>query len=193
MIIKNRKTTRDPACLSLTLTPRSRSGQMKIQQTIFMLVAITLLFILVGVFFLAISLNNLKQTANNLGQQNAMLLVSKLANSPEFSCGNAFGTSRTSCIDFDKLMALKDISGDYSDFWGIAKIEVRKLYPDEGGVVCDDSTYPNCDTIDILDKNVNSQPFVSTYVSLCRKEATDTIIYDKCELALLMVSSEEKG
>jgi hypothetical protein len=87
---------------------------------------------------------------------------------------------------------LKDISGDYSDFWGVAKIEVRKIYLSQGGVICDDSNYPNCDIINILDNNVNSQPFVSTYVSLCRKEATDTIIYDKCELALLMVSSESK-
>jgi hypothetical protein len=170
----------------------NKRGQMKIQQTIFMLVAVTLLFILVGVFFLSISMYNLKQTATNLEQQNAMLLVSKLANSPEFSCGNAFGTSRTSCIDFDKIMALKDRANDYSDFWGVAKIEIRKIYPSEGSVVCDDTNYPNCDIVKILDNNVNSQPAVSTFVSLCRKEATDTKVYDKCELALLMVSSESK-
>jgi hypothetical protein len=187
MVKKAKKSQR----LTIFLT-KNRSGQMKIQQTIFMLVAVTLLFILVGVFFLSIRLYNLKQLATNLEQKNAMLLVSKLANSPEFSCGNSFGTSRINCIDFDKIMALKDRANDYSDFWGVAKITLRKIYPNEGSIICDDTTYPNCDIIEILDNNVNSQPAVSNFVSLCRKDASETKIYDKCELALLMVSSEEK-
>jgi hypothetical protein len=157
-----------------------------------MLVAVTLLFILVGVFFLSIRLYNLKQIATNLEQKNAMLLVSKLANSPEFSCGNSFGSSRTNCIDFDKVMALKDRTEDYSDFWGVAKIELRKIYPNGGNIICDDANYPNCDIIKVLDNNVNSQSAVSNFVSLCRKEATETKIYDKCEMGLLIISSEEK-
>jgi hypothetical protein len=170
----------------------NKKAQMKIQQMIFMLVAVALLFILVGIFFLSISLYNLKKTSTNLEEKNAMLLVSKLANSPEFSCGNSFGISRTSCIDFDKMMALKDRAGDYSEFWGVAKIELRKIYPSGGNIVCDDANYPDCGVIKILDNNVNTQPASSNFVSLCRKEATETIVYDKCELALLMVSSEEK-
>ena len=171
---------------------KTKKAQMKIQQMIFMLVAVALLFILVGVFFLSISLYNLKKTSSNLEEKNAMLLVSKLANSPEFSCGNSFGSSRTSCIDFDKLMALKDRASDYSDFWGVAKIEIRKIYPSEGDIICDDANYPNCGVIKILDNNVNTQPASSTFVSLCRKESTETKVYNKCELAILMVSSEEK-
>jgi hypothetical protein len=172
---------------------KTKRGQIKIQQMSFMLIAVTLLFILVGVFFLSIRLSSLKKTASALGEENAMLLVSKLANSPEFSCGNAFGTSsRTSCVDFDKLMALKARVNDYSEFWGVAKIELRKIYPSEGGIICDKTNYPDCDRLVILDNKVNSQPYVSTFVSLCRKEKTVNMIYDKCELALLMVSSEEK-
>ncbi len=167
-------------------------GQLKIQQMTFMLIAVTLLFILVGVFFLSIRLYNVKKVATNLEEQNAMLLVSKLANSPEFSCGNSFGGSRTSCIDFDKLIVLKDRANDYSGFWGVAKIELRKIYPSEGNIVCDMSNYPNCDIVKILDKNENTLPAVSNFVSLCRKETNGIIIYDKCELALLMISSEEK-
>lgn len=169
----------------------NKKAQMKIQQMAFMLIAVTLLFILVGVFFLSIRLYNVKQTATNLEQKNAMLLVSKLANSPELSCGNAFGTSRINCIDFDKLMALWDRKDDYYNFWGVAKIEIRKIYPNEP-VLCDNSNYPDCGDIKILDENVNTQPAVSSFVSLCRKEATEAKIYDKCELAVLMVSSEEK-
>jgi len=169
-----------------------KKAQMKIQQMAFMLIAVTFLFIFVGIFFLSMRLSSLRKTASNLEEKNAMLLVSKLANSPEFSCGNSFGTSRTNCIDFDKLISLQGRKEEYSDFWGVAEIEVRKIYPSEGNVQCDASSYPNCDIVEILDRNVNTQPASSNFVSLCRKEFDGVKIYDKCELALLMVSSEEK-
>lgn len=169
----------------------NKKGQLKIQQMIFMILAVFILFVLVGLFFLSISLSNLKKTATNLQQTNAMLLVSKLANSPEFSCGSSFGSSMSSCVDFDKVMALKD-NLDYSDFWGVAKIEIRKIDPDQGNVICDESNYPNCGVISILDKNVSSSPFVSNFVSLCRMETDQKIIYTKCELAVLLVSSVNK-
>jgi hypothetical protein len=167
-----------------------KKGQMKINQMLFMLLAVTFLFVLVGVFFLAIRLSTLKQTATTMGQQGAMLLVSKLANSPEFSCENAFG-AKTNCIDFEKVMALKDME-EYSDFWGVTKIEIRKIFPNEGDVLCSGTNYPDCGIIKVLDKNINSLPPSSNFVSLCRKEISERIIYDKCELALLMVSSEDK-
>ena len=166
-------------------------GQLKIQQMIFMVMAVAFLFILVGLFFLSITFNELKKSASNLGEKGSMLLVSKLANSPEFSCGNAFGTSKINCIDFDKLMALKDNVNNYANFWGVVKIEVRKVYP-ENDAICSLSNYPNCGIVKILDKNVNILSYSSTFVSLCRKEASETKIYDKCELARLMVASQDK-
>lgn len=165
-------------------------GQMKIQQMMFMLLAVTFLFILVGVFFLAIRMSTLKQTATNLGEENAKLLVSKLANSPEFSCENAFG-AKASCVDFDKVMALKEME-EYQNFWGVAKIEIRKIFPNQGDTLCSSDNYPNCGIIEVLNRDVNSLPPSSNFVSLCRKEKNDRVIYNKCELALLMVSSEDK-
>ncbi|VVB82071.1 Uncharacterised protein [uncultured archaeon] len=172
---------------------KNNSGQMKIQQMIFMIIAVTLLFVLVGLFFLSISLNNLKKTATNLAEENALLLVSKLSNSPEFSCGNSFGTGKTNCIDFDKIMALKGEALKYSNFWGVAKIEIRKIYPNQGSIPCTLENYPDCGVVTILNKNVNSAPASSNFVSLCKKETNTQIIYDKCELAVLLVSSEVKG
>jgi len=170
----------------------NKKGQIKMQQMIFMLIAVTCLFILVGVFFLSIRLYNLKKTASNLEERNALLLVSKLANSPEFSCGNAFGRSRTNCVDFDNLISLEGRKDEYSELWGVAKIELRKIYPNKGNILCNAANYPNCDIVKILDKNVNMQPASSNFVSLCRKDSDGIMIYDKCELAILMVSSEEK-
>ncbi len=171
----------------------NKTGQLKIQQMTFMLIAVTFLFILVGIFFLAINLYNVKKVATNLEEENAMLLVSKLANSPEFSCGNAFGSGLGDCIDFDKLMALRYRINEYADFWGVAKIEIRKIYPDEGNLICDEKNYPDCSIIKIVDKNVNSAPYSSNFVSLCRKEVVGEVIYDRCELAILIISSEVKG
>jgi hypothetical protein len=171
----------------------NNKGQVKIQQMAFVLIAVTILFVLFGLFFLSISFSNIKKTANSLNEENAMLLVSKLANSPEFSCGNSFGTGRTNCIDFDKIMALKDEVGKYSNFWGVAKIEIRKIYPSTGNVLCDANNYPNCDIVKLLDRNVNSQSANSNFVALCRKEANQNSIYDKCEMAILMISAEDKN
>jgi hypothetical protein len=168
----------------------NKMGQMKIQQMMFMLLAVTLLFMLVGMFFLAIRLSTVKQSATTLGEESAKLLVSKLANSPEFSCGNAFG-AKANCIDFDKIMVLKDME-DYSNFWGAAKIEIRKIFP-SGNVSCNFKNYPDCEIVNVLDREVNSLPPSSNFVSLCRKEKNERIIYNKCELALLMVSAEDKG
>jgi len=160
---------------------KNKKAQMKIQQMTFMLVAVVLFFVLVGLAFLSIRLYNIKKIASSLEEENAILLVSKLANSPEFSCGNAFGGSRVSCIDENKIMALKQRIGKYSDFWGVVKIEIRRIYPNEG-------------VIEIFSKNEEHVlPAVSNFIALCRKEANETEIYDKCEMAKLIISSEDKG
>jgi hypothetical protein len=169
----------------------SKKAQMKIQQMIFMILAVALLFILVGLIFLSMTMRGLKQSATSLEEKNSMLLVSKLANSPEFSCGNAFGTSKINCIDFDKLMALKYNSAKYNEFWGVAKIEIRKIYP-ASEVECNAETYSSCGIVKILDRNVKTLPYSSTFVSLCRKEGTEGRLYNKCELARIRVASEDK-
>ena len=66
------------------MVKKTKRSQMKIQQTAFMLIAMTLLFVLAGVFFLGFKLSGLKKQALSLEENNALLLVSKLANSPEF-------------------------------------------------------------------------------------------------------------
>jgi hypothetical protein len=170
---------------------RNKKGQMKIQQMIFMIIAVIILFAMVGLFFLSTAFSSLRKSATTLAQEESMLLVSRLANSPEFSCGNAFGNSKTNCVDFDKVAGLKNHIGEYSDFWGVAKIEIRKIYP-SGEKLCTEANYPNCEIFKILDKNVNTLPYSHNFISLCRKELNDKITYDKCELALLMIASEDR-
>ena len=84
----------------------NKKAQMKIQQMAFMLIAITLFFVLVGLFIVSAAFSGLKDKAKQLEEQEAITLVSKLANSPEFSCGTAYGGQKVNCIDLDKLIPL---------------------------------------------------------------------------------------
>jgi len=161
----------------------NNKAQLKIQQMAFMLMAITLFFVLVGMFVLVISTSNLKQTAIELQEKNALSLVSKLANSPEFSCGEAFGSQKINCIDADKLMMLKENLAKYENFWGISNIEIIK--EGSGTTICNLVNYPNCDIIKLYPEEISSE--YSNFVALCWKDSFDGRIYDKCEVARLMV------
>jgi hypothetical protein len=169
----------------------NKLAQMKIQQMAFMLVAVILFFALVGMFVLVVRFSGLRQASVILEQENSMLLVTKLANSPEFACGFSFGSSRLSCIDGDKIMILKEHISEYSGFWGIAEIEIRKIYSDSG-IECNSGNYPDCGIIKLYSKNVNKLPASSNFVALCWKESSDTGVYGKCEIARLMISAEDK-
>jgi len=177
---------------------KQRRAQLKIQQMAFMLMAVTLFFVLVGLFVLVIQLSSLKGSVTKLEEENAMLLVTKIANSPEFSCGEAFGGNKINCIDSDKVMMLKQNMGKYEGvsnnpeetFWGIAtNIEIRKIYPTDTEIICDTGNYPNCNIIKLGLGEMSAE--YSNFVSLCRKESLGGEVYDKCELAKVMISYKD--
>ena len=165
-------------------------AQLKIQQTAFMLVAITIFFVLVGMIVLVISIAGLKDSATNLKEEDARLLVSRLANSPEFSCGNAFARYRSNCIDFDKLIALKQNIEKYREFWGIENIEIRIIYPETTNeILCTQENYPNCNILRLISDDFKGTS-IGNFVSLCRKQEYKDYSSDKCVVAKLMVSYE---
>jgi len=169
---------------------QKKRGQLKIQQMAFMLIAVVLFFVLVGIFVLVIRFSGLKKTAELLQEENAMLLVTKLANSPEFSCGESFGSGKINCIDADKVMGLKENIGKYVNFWGVSNIEIRKIYPITADKECGLSNYPNCNVIKLVSGDTLGIG-LSNFVSLCRKESIGGEFYDKCELAKLIISYGE--
>jgi len=174
-------------------TTSHKKAQLKIQQMAFMLMVITLFFILVGMFVLVFRYSGLKESATTLEEKNALLLVTKLANSPEFSCGNAFDNVGTNCVDADKAMVLVNRGDKYSGFWGkdITNIEIRKLYPKiEEEVICTLGNYPNCNVIRVYSEDVAGY-YVTNFISLCRKANFEGEVYDKCELAKIMVGYKE--
>src|SRR3989338_7985995 len=135
----------------------NKKSQMKIQQMAFMLIAIMIFFALVGLIILTVGFSGLKEKATALQEENANLLVSKLANSPEFSCGQVF-ESKENCIDLDKVFVLKNNINKYKNFWGVSGIEIIKVYPENKNLICASANYPNCDTLELIPKSTRSTP-----------------------------------
>jgi hypothetical protein len=169
---------------------KRKKAQMKIQQMSFMLLAVFLFFSLVGMIIVTVKLSDLRNSATELQRQNAMLLATKLASSPEFSCGEVYGTPRTDCIDLDKVMMLKENIDKYSNFWGSSNIEIRKIYPKNNGTSCTRSIYPECDVIKLIEKPISGYD-MSNFVALCRKEVDKGEIVTKCEMGQIIIRYEE--
>jgi len=180
---------------------KSCKAQMKVKQMVFVLIAVTILLTMVGLFVLQIRVNNLRNTASALEEENAKLLVAKLANSPEFSCGDSFGTN-SNCIDFDKIMALKNDSERYGKFWGVSKIEIRIIHSFEGysgsEKECEydfetkEGSYPECNYVQIIEKPSNGNDFYS-YVSVCKRKIINSEgdAQTVCNLGKLIVRYED--
>ncbi len=164
----------------------SNKSQFKIQQMAFMLLAVTLFFVLAGIFVLIFKFSDLKDAATEISEKNALLLVTRLANSPEFSCGEVFDYAGIACIDSDKVMALKQSQKEYGDFWGVLNIEIRKILSNKTDE-CTIKNYPDCGFIKIK-RSDEIGDFISNFVILCRKNGFEGEVYDKCEISRLMVS-----
>jgi hypothetical protein len=170
--------------LKISPIVHSKRGQMKIQQMAFMLMAITLFFVFVGLFIISIKFNDLKQSAESLDQKNSLYLTSKISSYPEIACGTAYGTQKINCIDTDKLIVFLNNKEKYSEFWDVQSLTVRKLYP-QSEEVCTSENYPNCGVFKILEGKNRGD--TSIFVSLCRNEFKDQETYTKCELGKLFV------
>ena len=166
-----------------------RSGQLKIQQMAFMLLAVTLFFVIVFLFFLLFSTSNLKKEKVDFEREKAEILVSKIASSPEFNFADV-----PRGVDFDKVMALKN-NEKYKDYLGVDGIILRKIYPIGNNVECKIGNYPECNLIKLFTEKNNA--VASSYVALCTKKESGGSSYDYCELGILMidvnVTNDEKN
>jgi len=169
-----------------------KRGQVKIQQTAFMLLALTLFFVLVGLAYLTYQFSGLKGKATEIQEENAKMLAIKMANSPEFSCGSSFGTVKSNCVDIDKVMALKTNIEKYTGFWGVAGISIVRVYPKFSNVPCTLGNYPNCGILEVYSENKVKGADYSNFVSLCRKEFEDGETINKCEIGKILVYPIDK-
>ncbi len=169
----------------------NKKAQLKIQQTAFLMIAITILFLLVGMFFFVTQFSKLKEEATLIREEKAIQMVSKLANSPEFSCGSSYGNERINCIDWSKIMYLKNNSESYKDFYDVSGVAINILFPrdSEEAIECNKSNYPECNKITIFDSE-QGRPAIN-FVSLCRKAPSNSKNKDICVLARMTVYYEE--
>lgn len=161
----------------------NKKAQLKIQQMIFMVMAITLFFILAGLFFLSVRITNLEQDVVELNRDKAVSLVNKIASNPEFIFENV-----PNAVDADKLMILKN-EQRYRDFFGVDGIIIEKIYPISNDVDCTLENYPNCNRIKIFTSK--DAAVISSFISLCTKETINGNSYNKCELARLMIDEKQ--
>ena len=166
---------------------KTKRGQLKIQQMTIMLLAVTLFFVLAGMLVLVTQVSSLKAKSTIIQSDNAKLLVSKISDSPEFSCGSSFGTDMGSCVDADKVFNLKNLISEYGNgnFWGVEGLQIRKIYPDNNQTECTSSNFPNCDVITLIPGNGTG---VSNFVSLCGEYNLNGQIFSRCDLAKVIVS-----
>jgi len=162
-----------------------KKTQFKIQQMAFMLLAVALFFILVGLLWFAVQYRTLHKQATELEESKAVLLSEFLSGSSEFSCGSY-------CIDTDKLMVLKN-KKVYREFWPVSYIEVREIYPEQGTKICDNINYPNCSVYDIYEnEKIKSKSAIGSFVALCRYENIEGYATRICKLGKILVGYEIK-
>ena len=173
------------------LVSESSKGQLKIQEMAFMLVAVVLFFILVGLFALSIWSKNIEKSAINIAEEKTLSAIENLAGTAEFICPN----NKPNCVDGDKLMALKDkeIYEDFLEFSSLSIIKGSGFAKNETDLIeCSLGNYPNCDIIKIYDKNIRNERVVKSFVALCRREFENSAGYEKCEMAKLNAGTELK-
>lgn len=168
---------------------KQKKAQLKIQEMAFFLIAIVLFFVLVGIFVISIVFSNLSKDATSLAEARTLSSITNLADSAEFSCGEP------NCVDEDKIMGLMQ-NKDYENFWPFSSLSVLKNSgfnkTEEEMIKCTLANYPNCDLIEIYNKNVKNERAISNFVALCRVEVENTYQYKKCEIAKLVAGTELK-
>ena len=177
--------------MKIKLADSGKKAQIKIQQMAFVLLGIVFFLVLVGLLVISVRFSELKKTAAGIEDDNALNLAIKLANSPEFSCGNSFDSWGENCVDYDKITALKSLDS-YKGFWGVGAIKVIIIDSDISGEKECSLGDTNCNTITVYSDGKSGGQYNSNFVSLCRKESYGGEVYDKCDMATLNVIKLER-
>lgn len=146
---------------------------MKIQQMAFMLVAVMIFFAMVALVYFSISTANLRETAEQLREEEAQELASQLSGTPEL----AFTASSdcSACIDFDKAFALSQNPNHGKKLWNLDFLMIERIYPDPVEKTClIPSDLPDCKNIRIINlpEGRGLSGTKTAFVSLARWDAS---------------------
>lgn len=169
--------------MNLLLVKYSKA-QFKIQQMVFVIVAILVLFGIVSVFFVSIKFGSLKSDVEDLRKDAVLTQVRKMAGTPEFNWVDSDDCS--SCIDLDKVFLLKS-RNSYKGFWqDVSLLKISRTYPLYDTGECSSESYPRCNSITIVEEG-DFEGYES-FVSLCRFDSE--IKQTKCELGKIIMGFE---
>jgi len=159
-----------------------KEAQMKIQQMSFMIIAVFIFFIFVGLFFVNWQFRDVKKDAATLSREEAISSLKVISNMPEFNCKS----SESLCLDEDKLNIMSgNLGDDYTPFWPVASIRVYKIYPAFTETVKCPAL--NCNYFEIFNNQQSNTQEFSTYVSICKEIKSEGYVFDKCEIGKLVV------
>jgi hypothetical protein len=159
-----------------------KTGQFKIQQMAFMILAVFLFFVLVGLFFIRFQFSDINESFADLQKEQALSSLRIIANMPELS----YSSSLDFTLDEDKLKVMSsNFSSDYEGFWPVASVKVYKVFPQFDEVVRCPAAH--CNYYEIYDSGQKSTKEYSTFVSLCKRVREGTYTYDSCEIGKLSV------
>ena len=160
---------------------------MKIQQMAFMILAVFLFFILVGLFFLGIQFRDVKKSAMQLQTEQAISSLRVIADMPELN----YDSHESLSLDEDKLRIMSgNLGSHYSEFWPVASVKVYKIYPKFDGLV--NCPALDCNYYEVYENGQESVKTYSTYVSICRRIKENGYVYDRCEVGKLIVGVVNK-
>lgn len=166
------------------LVAGSSRAQLKIQQMAFVLVAFMIFFGLVLVLYVAIKTGSLESSVEDLREQQAQEQVRRLTGSPEFIFSSG---SCSSCIDFDKVFALKLLlarNPEYASLWNTRFLQISKVGP---SIECTIQNYPDCTTITLVDAEADFSS-VDSFIAVCNYDPTIERIRCSLGKALLGVT-----
>lgn len=151
-----------------------------------MLMAVVILFVIVGLFFIVIKYKEMYRTSDEFEREKAISTAAKLADTAEFSCGEYL------CVDTDKIMAMKERQA-YKDFFPVESLSVIKINQEQNITECTEKNYPDCNFFKIYDSEKSNTETVSTFVSICRKETENNYWYQKCEIGKIVAGITPEG
>jgi len=164
-----------------------KKADMKIQQMTFMILFVFIFFSFAGLFFVSIQQGKLNENFNALQRESAIASVETIANMPELNCDS----SRTLCLDEDKIVTFATISKSYKNFWPVASIKVRKVFPKN----VKDIKCPavNCSYYEIYNSNQTNIIEYGTFVSICKAVRNEGVVQEICELGRLDLGVKISG
>lgn len=181
---------------------KSSKGQAKMMEIAIVLLVFVFFFTLVMIFYARFQFFEINKIANEVSEQRADLILSKIIGIPELRCSSSFGSaSEINCLDTYKLLAFSSQREMFKDeFSGFNEIKIVREFGKElddrvRKIECNINTfnptdYPNnCGYWQILDKKGESRISFDTYVALCTPK---DIALLECDIGRIIVSLPEK-